>query len=255
VHELGHNSVFKTRALNGFFLRVLSFLGWLHPDMFFSSHLRHHRFTQNAPHDLENPYPLHVLDWGDVLRRGLVNVEGAWEALTQTARAAFGVYPTGHLGWLPEWEDTCYPPAESGAAADAAKAARARAPALAWARLGYGRQLVAACDDAIKRRGAEPLFQGKGRLLGPLPLLLFLPGLQNGPGLLQPFLGTLAGTQFILLDTHLIPGHRKVVAGGPVIGIAHDREDEVASRFLRHVVIMVTSMPASIEVLPQPMVH
>jgi fatty acid desaturase len=55
MHELGHGFVFKTRWLNGFFLRVVSFLGWLHPDMFFSSHLRHHRYTQNAPLDQENP--------------------------------------------------------------------------------------------------------------------------------------------------------------------------------------------------------
>ena len=43
MHELGHGQVFKTKALNTVFLRIISFLGWLHPDMFFSSHLRHHR--------------------------------------------------------------------------------------------------------------------------------------------------------------------------------------------------------------------
>ena len=51
MHELGHGFVFRTKALNALFMRILSFLGWLHPDMFFSSHFRHHRFTQNAPHD------------------------------------------------------------------------------------------------------------------------------------------------------------------------------------------------------------
>lgn len=40
MHELGHGHVFRTRWLNGFFCRVISFLGWLHPDMFFSSRLR-----------------------------------------------------------------------------------------------------------------------------------------------------------------------------------------------------------------------
>ena len=54
MHELGHGFVFRTKCLNSFFMRVISFLGWLHPDMFFSSHLRHHRYTQNFPHDQEN---------------------------------------------------------------------------------------------------------------------------------------------------------------------------------------------------------
>jgi fatty acid desaturase len=43
MHELGHETVFKTPALNALFLRIVSFVGWLHPDLFFSSHHRHHR--------------------------------------------------------------------------------------------------------------------------------------------------------------------------------------------------------------------
>lgn len=107
MHELGHGSVFRTQALNAVFLRVVSFLGWLHPDMFFSSHLLHHRFTQNPPHDLENPTPIRITLF-NFLAFGFVNVRGAAEALAQTARAAVGVYPTGHLGWLPEWEARLY---------------------------------------------------------------------------------------------------------------------------------------------------
>ena len=122
MHELGHKTVFKTQLLNALFLRVFSFLGWLHPDMFFSSHLRHHRFTQNAPHDLENPMPI-VLSLRGFLQFGFINLWGFGEALGQTARAALGVHPTGHLGWLPEWEETCYP----------AALPQARAPAQRWA--------------------------------------------------------------------------------------------------------------------------
>ena len=55
MHELGHGFVFKTQWLQNIFLRVFSFIGWLHPDMFFSSHFRHHRYTQNFPHDQEAP--------------------------------------------------------------------------------------------------------------------------------------------------------------------------------------------------------
>eukprot|EP00937_MAST-01D_sp_MAST-1D-sp2_P007314 g7314.t1 len=136
MHELGHGFVFKTRWLNGFFMRVVSFLGWLHPDMFFSSHLRHHRYTQNAPLDQENPMPVILTKW-HFLRFAVLNVDGARAILTETAKAAFGVYPTGHLGWLPGWEEVCYPP----------DTPEARAPAMRWAQfmlLGHG-AVAAAC--------------------------------------------------------------------------------------------------------------
>jgi fatty acid desaturase len=74
MHELGHGYVFKTKFLNAFFMRIVSFLGWLHPDMFFSSHLRHHRFTQNPPLDLENPAPIRVT-MRDFLCFGFLNVK------------------------------------------------------------------------------------------------------------------------------------------------------------------------------------
>jgi fatty acid desaturase len=74
MHELGHGYVFKTKFLNSFFMRIVSFLGWLHPDMFFSSHLRHHRFTQNPPLDLENPPPIRIT-LKDFLLFGFLNVK------------------------------------------------------------------------------------------------------------------------------------------------------------------------------------
>jgi fatty acid desaturase len=121
MHELGHGFVFKTKVLNSMFLRIVSFLGWLHPDMFFSSHLQHHRFTQNPPHDLENPMPVHIT-LADFFAFGFVNIKGFVDALLQTVRAALGIYPTGHLGWLPEWEARLY-----------ASDPSARRPAMLWA--------------------------------------------------------------------------------------------------------------------------
>jgi fatty acid desaturase len=109
MHELGHETVFKTPALNALFLRIISFVGWLHPDLFFSSHHRHHRFTQHEPHDQENPMPIRVTLRGFLLF-GFVNVVGAFEALQQTVYAAVGRHPTGHLGWRAGWEDMLYPP-------------------------------------------------------------------------------------------------------------------------------------------------
>ena len=131
MHELGHGAVFATPWLNAFFLRLVSFLGWLHPDLFFSSHLRHHRFTQHPPHDLENPMPIRITVW-DFLRFGVVDVRGAGSALLQTLRAATGCFPTGHLGWLPGWEEYLYPEDNSK---------EARGAASHWARvllLGHG---------------------------------------------------------------------------------------------------------------------
>jgi len=92
--------------------------------MFFSSHLRHHRFTQNAPLDQENPMPIRMTVW-DFLGFGFLNFKGAWEIISQAVRAAVGIYPTGHLGWSPEWEATLYPPGNTAA----------RAPAQRWAQL------------------------------------------------------------------------------------------------------------------------
>jgi fatty acid desaturase len=116
MHELGHETVFETHALNALFLRIVSFVGWLHPDLFFSSHHRHHRYTQHAPHDQENPMPIRVTLRGFLLF-GFVNLIGAFEALQQTVSAAIGRHPTGHLGWRPGWEAMLYPPSESSAAA------------------------------------------------------------------------------------------------------------------------------------------
>lgn len=135
MHELGHGAVFKSRWLTAVGVRVVSFLGWLHPDMFFSSHIRHHRWTQYAPQDQENPMPIKPSLAG-FLAFGFVNVGGLRAALRETLAAALGVYPTGHLGWTAAWEERVY-------ADDAA----ARAPAMAWAwalLLGHA-ALAAAC--------------------------------------------------------------------------------------------------------------
>jgi len=132
MHELGHGCVFQTRWLNNFFLRVLSFLGWLHPDMFFSSHLRHHRYTQNLPHDQENPMPVLLTVW-HFLSFGFINIKGCYEILSQTFRAATGTFPTGHLGWLPGWEEICYP----------SDKLHARTPAMQWAQfMIFGHLLI-----------------------------------------------------------------------------------------------------------------
>lgn len=56
-HELVHDSVFKTRALNHFFLRIFSFLGFYNHIHFWASHTEHHKFTLHPPDDLEVVLP------------------------------------------------------------------------------------------------------------------------------------------------------------------------------------------------------
>lgn len=59
-HELVHDSVFKTRRLNRFFLPIFSFLGWYNHIGFWASHTEHHKFTLHPPDDLEVVLPEQV---------------------------------------------------------------------------------------------------------------------------------------------------------------------------------------------------
>ena len=95
-HELIHDSVFKTRWLNGFFLRILSFLGQYNHIQFWASHTEHHKFTLHPPDDLEVVLPqIHTIKgflksafvnpWGiyghfkTQIRWSLGRLQGKWE--------------------------------------------------------------------------------------------------------------------------------------------------------------------------------
>jgi fatty acid desaturase len=102
VHELGHGTVFKTKSLNAFFVRVFAFLGWINFEMFNTSHARHHRYTLHAPDDLEVVLPLKVLVKHFFLQ-GFINPRAVLNTLKNTIRIARGQF-TG------EWELTLFPP-------------------------------------------------------------------------------------------------------------------------------------------------
>jgi fatty acid desaturase len=95
-HELCHASVFRTRALNTFFLNLISFLGGMNPVMFWASHQEHHKYTLHPPDDLEVVLPVEITlrsflkysfvnPWGLVERfKGLIRLSrgrlaGEWE--------------------------------------------------------------------------------------------------------------------------------------------------------------------------------
>jgi fatty acid desaturase len=130
VHELGHGTVFKTKALNAFFVRIFAFLGWINFEMFGRSHIQHHRYTLHAPDDLEVVLPLKVMV-RDFFRQGFVNPRGFWDALRGNARAASGRLSNA-------WEESLFP------ATDPAR----RLP-VQWARLVLGGHMAIILVSAI----------------------------------------------------------------------------------------------------------
>jgi fatty acid desaturase len=68
THELSHGTVFKTKWLNGLFLRILSILSWFNFHDYKMSHTYHHLYTLHPQGDREvvlptepTLHPLHIL--------------------------------------------------------------------------------------------------------------------------------------------------------------------------------------------------
>lgn len=88
-HELIHDSVFKTRALNRFFLWVYSFLGPYNHIAFWASHTEHHKFTLHPPDDLEVVLPQQYTLKG-FWKTAIINPWGPWWFLKGNLRLAMG---------------------------------------------------------------------------------------------------------------------------------------------------------------------
>jgi len=58
AHELGHGTVFKTKALNTFFLNAICLISWWDHYDYAASHTYHHRYTTHIQADRENVLPL-----------------------------------------------------------------------------------------------------------------------------------------------------------------------------------------------------
>ena len=97
-HELVHESVFRTRWLNGFFLRILAFLGWHNHHWFWASHTEHHKYTLHDPDDLEVVLPMKVTLW-DFLRRGFVDPHRFIHGVVGQFRRALGNYNPNREVW------------------------------------------------------------------------------------------------------------------------------------------------------------
>ncbi|QQE12223.1 fatty acid desaturase [Planctomycetota bacterium] len=98
VHELIHDTVFKTKWLNGFFACLFGLLGWINHYAFWLSHVEHHRYTLHDPHDLEVVVPIRIRlkdFW-----RTFVDPYAAWWTVKHHAKFAVGKSPDGWHEYL-----------------------------------------------------------------------------------------------------------------------------------------------------------
>jgi fatty acid desaturase len=100
VHELGHGTVFKTKRLNRFFLRIYSVLSWHNFHEYAMSHTYHHRYTLHPEGDREVTLPkTPSLQALYVFQLLTFNVAGGFESnglipvVKKTLLTALGVYP------------------------------------------------------------------------------------------------------------------------------------------------------------------
>ena len=124
VHELGHGTVFRTKWLNRFFLRVYSLLGWWNFHDYAMSHTHHHRYTLHPRGDREVVLPRYPsFEPAYILQLFTINVFGGLESnglipvLKETVKTALGKYDR-------EWIEALY-----------ADQPAARKQAINWARL------------------------------------------------------------------------------------------------------------------------
>jgi fatty acid desaturase len=88
-HELCHNSVFRTKFLNTFFLRIFSFLGPFNYVRFWASHSDHHKYTLHPPDDYEVMLPV-KLTFSGFLKSAIVNPWGFYARWKLIIRLSFG---------------------------------------------------------------------------------------------------------------------------------------------------------------------
>jgi len=101
-HELCHQTVFQTRSLNVWFLRIFSFIGWLNPVFFWASHQEHHKYTLHPPDDLEVTLPV-KLTLKNYLKFAFINPLGLYDRIRSIIRLSLGIVDG-------EWGNILFPP-------------------------------------------------------------------------------------------------------------------------------------------------
>ena len=100
-HELVHDSVFRTRALNRLFLAIISFLGWHNPVGFWATHSRHHKYALHPPDDPEVMLPGRIT-LKRYLASAIVDLAKAYRAVGGIVRAALGGLTDAQRPLFPE---------------------------------------------------------------------------------------------------------------------------------------------------------
>ncbi|MBN62333.1 MAG: hypothetical protein CME20_13340 [Gemmatimonadetes bacterium] len=90
THELSHNTVFRTRWLNWFFLRLHCFFGWRSHVHFWTSHAEHHKYTLHQPDDLEVVLPAQ-LNLGHFFKTGFVDPLGMYATIKTHVEHSCGI--------------------------------------------------------------------------------------------------------------------------------------------------------------------
>ncbi len=103
-HELCHNTVFKTKSLNNFFLKLFSFLGSYNYVMFIESHSAHHKYTLHPPKDMEVVLPI-MYSLKDYLLNAVVNPKLLFNNLKSIILLSFGRLSG-------DWEKALFPESE-----------------------------------------------------------------------------------------------------------------------------------------------
>lgn len=120
THELSHGTVFRTKWLNGLFLRIYSLLGWVNFHHYKRSHTYHHLYTLHPKGDREvvlpgNPSLKALL----LVQLATFNFQRLWFVLSSTIRLAVaGVFHN-------EWSEAIFPESDP----------KGRKLAVRWARL------------------------------------------------------------------------------------------------------------------------
>ena len=160
THELAHGTVFKTKWLNGLFLRILDLISWFNFHDYKMSHTYHHRYTLHPRGDREVVLPttpsLHVLHLLQLFTLNLVGGgnEGYSYPLIPTIGGTLKLAFTGKFN--KEWLEAVY-----------ADEPEARKKSITWARLVMLFHLALLVVSIVFKLWALPL------------LLTFAPFLAN----------------------------------------------------------------------------
>lgn len=101
IHEMSHGTVFRTKALNNFFMKLISFVTWSDYVFYRTSHMHHHQYTAHHGLEMEVELPM-KLRIRDFLFSLVGNPYVTYKTFISYFRRAFGIIKG-------EWEEQIFP--------------------------------------------------------------------------------------------------------------------------------------------------